>query len=43
MASRSSRGVLLVASLAAVALLIVALIAAVGSLNPFGSETKDRS
>ena len=43
MASRSSRGVLLVAALAAVALLIVALIAAVGSLNPFGSETKDRS
>jgi hypothetical protein len=43
-ASRSSRGVLLVvAALAAVALLIVALIAAVGSLNPFGSETKDRS
>jgi len=41
--SRSSRGVLLVAALAAVALLIVALIAAVGSLNPFGSETKDRS
>jgi hypothetical protein len=35
--------VLLVAALAAVALLIVALIAAVGSLNPFGSETKDRS
>ena len=44
MASRSSRGVLIVvAALAAVALLIVALIAAVGSLNPFGSETKDRS
>ena len=43
MASRSSRGVLVVAALAAVALLIVALIAAVGSLNPFGSETKDRS
>ncbi len=44
MASRSSRGVLLVvAALAAVALLIVALIAAVGSLHPFGSETKDRS
>ncbi len=44
MASRSTRGVLLVvAALAAVALLIVALIAAVGSLNPFGSETKDRS
>ena len=43
MASRSSRGVLLVAALAALALLIVALIAAVGSLNPFGSETKDRS
>ena len=44
MASRSSRGVLLVvAALAAVALLIVALIGAVGSLNPFGSETKDRS
>jgi hypothetical protein len=42
-ASRSSRGVLLVAALAAVALLIFALIAAVGSLNPFGSETKDRS
>jgi hypothetical protein len=35
--------VLLVAALAAVALLIVGLIAAVGSLNPFGSETKDRS
>ena len=43
MSSRSSRGVLLVAALAAVALLIVALIGAVGSLNPFGSETKDRS
>jgi hypothetical protein len=42
-ASRSSRGVLLVAALAAVALLIFALIGAVGSLNPFGSETKDRS
>jgi hypothetical protein len=42
-ASRSPRGVLLVAALAAVALLIVALIGAVGSLNPFGSETKDRS
>jgi hypothetical protein len=42
-ASRSSRGVLLIAALAAVALLIVALIGAVGSLNPFGSETKDRS
>jgi hypothetical protein len=35
--------VLLIAALAAVALLIVALIGAVGSLNPFGSETKDRS
>jgi len=34
---------IVVAALAAVALLIVALIAAVGSLNPFGSETKDRS
>ena len=43
MSSRSSRGVLFLAALAAVALLIVALIAAVGSLNPFGSETKDRS
>ena len=44
MAARSSRGVLfVVAALAAVALLIVALIASVGSLNPFGSETKDRS
>ncbi len=44
MASRSTRGVLLVvAALAAVALLIVALSAAVGSLNPFGTETKDRS
>ena len=43
MASRSSRGVLLVAALAAVALLIVALIVAVGSLNPFGTDTKDRS
>ena len=44
MASRSTRGVLfVVAALAAVALLIVALIASVGSLNPFGSETKDRS
>jgi Protein of unknown function (DUF4230) len=42
-ASRSSRGVLLVAALAAVALLIFALIGALGSLNPFGSETKDRS
>jgi hypothetical protein len=42
-ASRSSRGVLLVAALAAVALLIFALIGAVGSLNPFGTETKDRS
>jgi hypothetical protein len=35
--------VLLVVALAAVALLIIALIGAVGSLNPFGSETKDRS
>jgi len=35
--------VLLVVALAALALLIVALISAVGSLNPFGSETKDRS
>jgi hypothetical protein len=42
-AARSSRGVLLVAALAAVALLIFALIGAVGSLNPFGTETKDRS
>src|SRR3954452_1260344 len=42
-ASRSSRGVLLVAALAAVALLIFALIGAIGSLTPFGSETKDRS
>jgi hypothetical protein len=35
--------VLLVVALAALALLIVALVSAVGSLNPFGSETKDRS
>jgi Protein of unknown function (DUF4230) len=38
-----SRGLLGLLVLAAVALLIVALIGAVGSLNPFGSETKDRS
>ena len=37
------RGVLALAVLATVALGIVALIGAVGSLNPFGEETKDRS
>jgi hypothetical protein len=37
------RGVLALAVLALVALGIVALIGAVGSLNPFADETKDRS
>ncbi len=37
------RGVLALAVLAAVVVLIVVLVGAVGSLNPFDEETKDRS
>jgi Protein of unknown function (DUF4230) len=37
------RGVLALAVLAAVVVLVVVLVGAVGSLNPFGEETKDRS
>jgi hypothetical protein len=37
------RGVLGLAVVAAVAVLVIALLGAVGSLNPFAEETKDRS